>query len=95
MNLPNLGIEPESPALQANSLSAELPGIKISLFLYIYKNRSTRLCIDLTVVSTFAIITNVIHLAALHRKCAILSVYKIPWFAKFVPAVITLIEITA
>ena len=94
MNLPNLGIEPESPALQADYLSAELPGIKISLFLYIYKNRSTRLCIDLTVVSTFAIITN-IHLAGFHRKCAILSIYKIPWFVKFVPAVITLIEITA
>lgn len=75
-------------------LSIYLTGVSLNLFSPIYK-RSTRLCIDLIVVSAFAIIPDDISLAEFHRMCAVYLSYKISRFVKLVPAVITLIEITA
>lgn len=67
--------------------------VLLNLVVSIYK-RSTRLCVDLTVVSAFGIKSCDVTLAGFHRKCAVYHSYKSPWCVKLVPAVITLIEIT-
>ena len=55
-DVPNPGIEPESPALQANSLLSELPG-KLNIYYLCFKTEQTNITSDKNYIKPMYVVT--------------------------------------